>query len=201
MRPIFTCSPFFSPFFLIADFCLFCRKGKSSVLTGQPFFCCPHVHHNLLCWESLLILWRQDNSPSAYPPLHTISTSTMSFPPPLAPGGGGDPGHSGRRGKLYLATQAACATAARRKEDCANVLLFRPNLAPPSTPSNRATHYKNRSDEKLLSEAPPATKFPGERIIFDELTPVAETPFQSSPPVVASPALQQPTRVKLPALL
>jgi hypothetical protein len=81
------------------------------------------------------------------------------------------------------------------------VLLFRPNLAPPSTPSNRATRYKNRSDEKSLSEAPPATKFPGERIIFDELTPVAETPFLSSPPVVASPALQQPTGVELPTLL
>jgi len=81
------------------------------------------------------------------------------------------------------------------------VLLSRPNLAPPSTPSNRATRYKNRSDEKSLSEAPPATKFPGERIIFDELTPIAETPFESSPPVVASPALQQPTGVELPALL
>ncbi len=32
---------FFPLFFLIADFCLFCRKGKSLVLTGQPFF----VHH------------------------------------------------------------------------------------------------------------------------------------------------------------
>ncbi len=81
------------------------------------------------------------------------------------------------------------------------MLLSRPNLAPPSTPSNRATRYKNRSNEKSLSEAPPATKFPGERIIFDELTPIAETPYESSPPVVASPALQQPTGVELPALL
>ena len=32
---------FFHLFFLIADFCLFCRKGKSSVLTGQPFFLLP----------------------------------------------------------------------------------------------------------------------------------------------------------------
>ena len=84
-----------------------------------------------------------------------------------------------------------------------NVLLSRPNLAaPPSTPLNRATRYKNCSDEKSLSEAPPATKLPGQRIIFDELTPVAETttPFESLPPVVASPPLQQPTGVKLPAL-
>jgi len=82
-----------------------------------------------------------------------------------------------------------------------NVLVSRPNLAPPSTPSNRATHYKNRSYEKSFSEAPPATIIPGERIIFEELTTVAETPFESSPLVVASPALQQPTGVKLPALL
>ncbi len=77
---------FFHLFFLIAYFCLFCRKGKSSVLTGQPFlFVAPACHHNLLCWESLLILWCQDNSPSAYPPLYTISTSTMSSPPPPRP--------------------------------------------------------------------------------------------------------------------
>jgi len=29
---------FFSHFFFIANFCLFCRKGKSSVVTAQPFF-------------------------------------------------------------------------------------------------------------------------------------------------------------------
>ena len=126
----------------------------------------------------------------------------LSFPPlPSAPGGGGDPGHSGRRGKLYLATQAACAAADRCKEDRANVLVSRPNLAPPSTPSNRATRYKNCSDEKSLSEAPPVTITPGKRIIFDGLTTIAETPFESLPPVVASLALQQPTGVKLPALL
>jgi hypothetical protein len=67
---------------------------------------------------------------------------------------------------------------------------------------NRATCYKNRSDEKTLSKAPPATKLPGERIIFDKLTPIAETtPFESSPPVVPSlPLQQEPTRVELPAL-
>ncbi len=125
-----------------------------------------------------------------------------SFPPlPSAPGGGGDPGHSGRRGKLYLATQAARDAAARRKEDRVNVLLSLPSLAPPSTPLNRATCYKKCSDEKSLSEAPPATIIPGERIIFDELTAVAKTPFESLPPVVASPALQQSTGVELPALL
>ena len=125
----------------------------------------------------------------------------MSFPPPpSAPGGGGYHGRSGGRGngKLYLATQKARAAAAQRKEARANLLA-----PPPSTPSNRAIRYKNRSDEKSLSEAPPATKLPGQRIIFDELTPVAETttPFESSPPVVASPPLQQPTGVELPALL
>ena len=45
------------------------------------------------------------------------------------------------------------------------------------------------------------TIIPGERIIFDELTTVVETSFESLPPVVASPALQQPTRVELQALL
>ena len=122
----------------------------------------------------------------------------MSFPPPpSAPRGGGYHGCSGGRGngKLYLATQKARAAAARRKEARANLLA-----PPPSTPSNRAIRYKNCSDEKSLSEAPPATKLPGQRIIFDELTPVAETtttPFESSPPVVASPPLQQPTGVEL----
>jgi hypothetical protein len=45
-------------------------------------------------------------------------------------------------------------------------------------------------------------KLPSQRIIFDELTPIAETttPFESLPPVVASPPLQQPTGVELPAL-
>jgi hypothetical protein len=99
-------------------------------------------------------------------------------PPPSATGGGGDPGHFGCRGKLYRAGQSARAAAARRKEDRANVLLSRPNFAPQSTPSNH-------SGEKLLCEAPPATKLPGERIIFDGMTPVAKTPFESSPLVVA----------------
>ncbi len=84
---------------------------------------------------------------------HNFHQHHVFPPPPSAPGGGGDLGHSGRRGKLYLATQAARAAATQRKEDRANVLLSRPNLAPPSTPSNRATRYKNSSDEKLLSEA------------------------------------------------
>ena len=124
-----------------------------------------------------------------------------SPPPPLAPGGGGYHGRSGGRGNgtLYLATQKARAAAARRKEARANLLA----PPPPSTPSNRAARYKIHSDEKSLSEAPPATKLPHQKIIFDELPPVAETttPFESSPPVVASPPLQQPTTgVELPAL-
>jgi hypothetical protein len=90
LRPKLTGLPFFSTFFYIANFCLFCRKGKSSVVTAQPFFVAPTCHHNLLCWESLLMLWRGDNSSSAH---------HVSPPPPSAPGGGGDPGRSGRRGK------------------------------------------------------------------------------------------------------
>ena len=93
--------------------------------------CLPHIHH------------------------HVFPT------PPSAPGGGGDPPcHSGHQGKLYLATKAACAAATRCKEDRANVLLSRPNLAPPCTPSNRATRYQNHSEEKSLSEAPLAAIIP-----------------------------------------
>ena len=62
----------------------------------------------------------------------------MSFPPhPSAPGGGGVPGHSGRRaGKLYLASVAARAAAAQLKEDRKNVLLALTKKTQPSTPSN-----------------------------------------------------------------
>ena len=100
----------------------------------------------------------------------------MSFPPPpsVPGGGGGSPRHPGRQGKLYLATKAVHAASTRRKEDRANVLLSRPNLVPPSTPSNCATRYKNRSKEKSLSEAPLEAIIPGKRIIFDELATVSD---------------------------
>ena len=169
------------------------------MVTAQPFFLFPprvisiyYAGNPYLCYGAKIIL----------PPPHTISTIMSSFPPPpSAPGGGGYyHGRSGGRGngKLYIATQKARAAAARRKEARANLLA----PPPPSTPSNRAARYKIRSDEKSLNEAPPATKLPRQKIIFDELTPVAETttPFESSPPVVASPPLQQPTGVELPAL-
>jgi hypothetical protein len=55
--PMVTSLPFFPPFF-IANFCLFCQKGKSSVLTALPF--CLFVFVSilfLLCWESLSFLW------------------------------------------------------------------------------------------------------------------------------------------------
>jgi hypothetical protein len=101
---------FFHLFFLLPISVLFAEKVNPRWLQLNLFFVSPTCHHNLLCWESLLMLWRQDNSPSA----HTIST-IMSFPPPpSAPGGGGYHGRSGGRGngKLYLATQKACAAAA-----------------------------------------------------------------------------------------
>ena len=123
--------PFVSTFFFIANFCLFCRKGKSSVVTAQPFFLFPrrvvtiyYAGNPYLCYGAKIIL----PPPTQYPP------SCLS-PPPLAPGGGGYHGRSGGRGngKLYLATQKARAAAARRKEARANLLA-----PPPSTPSNRA---------------------------------------------------------------
>jgi hypothetical protein len=167
------------------------------VVTAQPFFLFPprvitiyYAGNPYLSSGAKIIL----PPPTQYPP------SCLSPPPPSAPGGGRDHGRYGRRGngKLYLATQKARAAAAQRKEARTNLLA----PPPPSTPSNRAARYKICSDEKSLSEAPPATKLPRQKIIFDELTPVAETttPFESSPPVVASPPLQQHTGVELPAL-
>ena len=121
----------------------------------------------------------------------------MTFPPhPSAPRGDGVPGHSGRRvGKLYLA-------GVRRKEDRMNVLLALTNKTQPSTPSNRKIRYQYRSDEKSNIDASSATNtaMEGEKIIFEKLTPVAESPAESLPPVVASPALQKTSIVELPAM-
>jgi hypothetical protein len=127
------------------------------------------------------------------------------FPPhPSAPGGGGVPGHSDRRrvGKLYLASVAAHAVAAQRKEDRTNVLLALTNKTQPSTPSNCKIRYQHRSDEKSHNDASSATNtaMVGEKIIFEKLTPVAESPDESLPPVVPSPALQQTSVVELPAM-
>ena len=156
---------FFSNFFFIANFSLVCRKCKSSVVTAQPFFLFPpcvitiyYAGNPYLCYGAKIIL----PPPTQYPP-------SMSFPPPpSAPGGGGYHGRSGGwgNGKLYLATQKARAAAARRKEARANLLA----PPPPSTPSNRAARYKICSDEKSLSEAPPATKLPrkkGKSIVWN----------------------------------
>ncbi len=79
-----TGSPFFPPFFLSPIFVYFAEKVNPRWLQLNLFLLPPRVIHNLLCWESLLILWCQDNSPSEYPPFHTIST-TMSPPPPPRP--------------------------------------------------------------------------------------------------------------------
>ena len=104
------------------------------------------------------------------------------------------PGHSGRQaGKLYLAGVAARAAAARCKEDRTNVLLALTNKTQPSTPSNcEICYHQHCSDEKYHSDASSATNtaMEGEKIIFKKLTPVAESPNKSLPPVVASPVLQ-----------
>ncbi len=56
--PMVTAFPFFSTFFLIANFCLFFQKGKSSVLTALPFCLFGFVSVLfLLCWESSSFLW------------------------------------------------------------------------------------------------------------------------------------------------
>ena len=114
------------------------------------------------------------------------------------------PGHSGRRGgKLYLASVAARAAAAQRKEDRTNVLLARMNKTQSTTPSNREIRYQHRSDEKSQGDDASSkthTAMEGEKIIFGKLTPVAESSNESMPPppVVASPALQHPPVVELP---
>ena len=138
-------------------------------------------------------------------PTSASSTTIMSFPPhPSAPGGGSVPGHSGRRGgKLYLASVAARAAAAQRKEDRTNVLLARMNKTQSTTPSNREIRYQHRSDEKSQGDDASSkthTAMEGEKIIFGKLTPVAESSNESTPPppVVASPALQHPPIVELP---
>jgi len=38
LSPMVTGSPFFPRFFFMANFCLFCRKGKSSVVTYSSTF-------------------------------------------------------------------------------------------------------------------------------------------------------------------
>ena len=95
------------------------------------------------------------------------------------------PGHSGRwGGKLYLAGVAARAAAAQHKEDSTNALLALTNKTQPSTPSNRKIRYQHRSDEKSNIGASSATNtaMEGEKIISKKLTPVAESPDESSPP-------------------
>jgi len=74
-----------------------------------------------------------------------------------------------------------------------NVLLALTNKTQPSTPSNCKICYQHCSNEKSHSDPSSATNMAleGEKIIFGKLTPVAESPDESSPPVAASPALQQ----------
>ena len=68
LTPVVTGQPFFHLFY--PHLCLFCRKGKSLVLTAQPFFVSVSVLILLVCWESILIylrIWRQVSAPSPHP--------------------------------------------------------------------------------------------------------------------------------------
>ncbi len=85
VSPMVTGSPFFSTFFLSPISVSFAEKVNPRWLQLNLFFVAPTCHHNLLCWESLIILWCQDNYPSAYPPFHTISTAMSSPPSPRPP--------------------------------------------------------------------------------------------------------------------
>ena len=209
--PVLTAPPIFHLFF-IANLCLFCRKGKSSVLTAQPFLllhlCLSSLYYAGNPYLSIFGYGTKIRRPSvsvSSVPTSASLTTIMSFPPhPSAPGGGSVPGHSGRRGgKLYLASVAARAAAAQRKEDRTNVLLARMNKTQSTTPSNREIRYQHRSDEKSQGDDASSkthTAMEGEKIIFGKLTPVAESSNESTPPppVVASPALQHPPIVELP---
>ncbi len=77
------CFTFFSPFF-ISNFCLFCQKGKSSVLTALPFFVCFCLRPFLLCWESLLF-FSLDLAPIHFLPRHPHLAHHVPPPPPLFP--------------------------------------------------------------------------------------------------------------------
>jgi hypothetical protein len=73
-----------------------------------------------------------------------------------------------------------------------NVLLAQMNKTQPSTPSNCKISYQHRSNEKSQGDdasSKTPTAMEGEKIIFGKLTPVAESSNESTPPVVASPAL------------
>ena len=101
----------------------------------------------------------------------------MSFPPhPLAPGGGGVPGPSGRHvGKLYLAGVSARAAAAQCKQDHTNVLLATTNKIQPSTPSAPVAHLPNESlpldDCVQMNTQPPVKESTNQHLntpLFDE---------------------------------
>ena len=83
LRPMVTGLPFFSTFFcFIANFGLFCRNGKSSVVTAQPFLLLPprvitiyHAGNPYLCYGAKIIL----PPPTQYPP------PCLPPPPPRHP--------------------------------------------------------------------------------------------------------------------
>jgi hypothetical protein len=86
---------FFFHLFFIANFCLFCQKGKSLVLTALPFFCLflspSSFYYARNPYSSFLWIWRQYISS-----LRIHVSTTMALPPnPSALGGGGTHGHSG----------------------------------------------------------------------------------------------------------
>ena len=121
------------PPFFFANFCLFCKKGEFSVLTAQPFLllcsCPSSFYYAGNPYLSMFGHGAKIIAPSVSAPSpHSHLDHHVFPPPPLAPEGGGVPGHSGQwSGKLYLAGVAARAAAARRKEDRTNVLLARTN--------------------------------------------------------------------------
>ena len=103
-------------------------------------------------------------------------------------------GHDSGRwiGKLYLAGAAARAAAARREEDQIKL----------NHQLHQFAKFTTNSDEKSHSDAFSVTNtaMVGEKINFKTLTPVAESPNESLPPVKASPALQQTSVVELPVM-
>jgi hypothetical protein len=75
------------PFSFIANFPLFCQKGKSLVLTAKPFYFISVCVFFILCWESIL-LSKLDMAPRYFllsTPHPKLNHHEPPSPPPLPP--------------------------------------------------------------------------------------------------------------------
>jgi hypothetical protein len=104
LMPMVTALPFFPTFFLSPIFVYLAKKVNPWCLQIYLFVCLflspSFFHYAGNPYSSFLWIWRQYISS-----LHNRILTTMSLPPhPSALGGGGVPGHSGRRGNTLSVT-------------------------------------------------------------------------------------------------